>query len=314
MATNEGQPAAPATGSDRMAMFGPHVVTLIDFLGQSAALLDWDYTPTSVSPADTWVRAVRDTMGRVTMWRDEFEKRFRDFQAEMDALADQHSIGQPPTLREQFDEYRRTSLYTGHFSDTLIFYSPLQNEHGYWQMSNVCRMIVTSGALMLAALNAKTVFRGAIEVGMLTRFPPDSAGRPGDPYGPALAKAHQLESKVADYPRIVVGPGVLSYLDAVERTAAAEPAIRAIQALVPQCRTYLAQDRDGCWIVDYLNDAFANARGDPAGWRKLQADGLTFVEAELGRFRREHNQKLAHRYERLVAYFHSRGSAPATPT
>jgi hypothetical protein len=297
--TNDSLPGSGTTSNEGMAMFGRHVVTLIDFLGQSSELAKWDHSPATLSPTDPWVQAVRDTMGRVMMWREEFEKRSAEFRAERETVAEQQSIGRPAHLRQQFDEYRKSSLYPAHFSDTLIFYSPLQNEHGYWQMSNVCSMILTSGALMLAALNAKTVFRGAVEVGMLTRFPT------GDPYGPGLAKAHQLESKIADYPRIVVGPGVLGYLDAVERTPGTDTPIRAIQALARQCRTYLAQDSDGCWIVDYLNDAFANAGGDPAGWRKSRSDGLTFVEAELAQFRGQRNDKLVARYERLRAYFRS---------
>jgi len=299
-AKNEGRSESADASSDAMAMFGPHVVALIDFLGQSTELAKWDYLPAALSPSHPWVQAVRDTLGRVMMWREEFQKRYGEFQSEMDDLANYRSVGQPDHLRRQFDEYRKTSLHAAHFSDTLIFYSQLQNERGYRQMSNVCRMIVISGALMLAALNAKTVFRGAIEAGMLTRFPT------GDPYGPALAKAHQLESKVADYPRIVVGPGVLSYLDAVEQAEGTDPPIRAIQEVAARCRTYLGQDFDGRWMVDYLNDAFANTCGDPTAWRKLQADGLVFVQAELTRFRKEGNEKLVRRYQRLEDYFQTR--------
>ena len=166
-------------------------------------------------------------------------------------------------------------------------------------MSNICSMIATSGVLMLAALKSKTVFRGAIDVGMLTRFPS------GDPYGPALARAHKLESKVADYPRIVIGQGVLSYLDGIERSERRDPAIRAIQALATQCRAYMAQDCDGNWIVDYLNDAFAGAGGDPATWRAHQADGLEFIQAELARFQSSGSKELVARYKRLQSYFQS---------
>lgn len=163
-------------------------------------------------------------------------------------------------------------------------------------MRDLIKMMVACGVLLLAGLNSKRVFRGAVEVGMLTCL------ESGDPYGPALARAHHLENKAADYPRIVVGPGVLSYLDAVERSEGEDPSIRAIRALARTCRTFLAQDSNGCWYVDYLADAFANAGGDPASCRKLQTDALVFVRSELARFRATQNKILVERYERLAAY------------
>ena len=283
-----------------MVMFGPHVVALIDLLGQSHLLEKWDYSPSDLTPDHPWVQAVRDTVGVVESWRDDFALQFDEFQANYDELAEQASIGKPEQQRRLHEEYRKSAMHAAHFSDTMIFYSLLQNEHGFWQMRELMKMIVASGALLLAGLNSRTVFRGAVEVGMLTRL------KSGDPYGPALARAHHLESKVADYPRIVVGPGVLSYLDAIDRTQGDDPPISAIRALALTCRTFLAQDSDGCWFVDYLNDAFANAGGDPSGWRKLQADAFSFVQSELARFRASNDTKIAARYVRLATYFKSR--------
>ncbi len=298
--TNDDQPVSV---DNDIVMLGLHVVALIDLLGQSHLLEKWNYMPTDLTPSHPWAQAVRETLGVVELWRDEFQNGYDQFQKHFDTLADQASVGKPEDQRRQHEQYRTSSLSSAHFSDTIIFYSPLQNEHGYWQAKNICQMLVASGALLLEALNEKTVFRGAIEVGMLTHF------QTGDPYGPALARAHHLESKVADYPRIVVGPGVLSYLDAVERTPGTDAPTRAIQALAAQCRTYITQDSGGCWIVDYLNVAFENAGGDPVSWRKLQGDAFKFVQAEHARFQSKGDSKLAERYKRLEAYFGSLESA-----
>lgn len=299
MATTNDPPASPRATSDGMAMFGQHVVALIDLLGQTHILEKWNYVPKELTPDHPWIRAVRESVGVVESWRDDFELRFDEFQANYDELAQQASIGKPEQQRRLHEEYRKSAMYAAHFSDTMIFYSPLQNEHGFWQMTNVIKMIVASGALLLAGLNSRRAFRGAVDVGMLTRL------KSGDPYGPAMARAHYLESKAADYPRMVVGPGVLSYLDAIDRTDGSDAPIQAIQALAGTCRTFLAREADGCWIVDYLNDAFANAGGDAAGWRRLQADGRKFVEEELTRFKELGDTKLTPRYERLAAYFKS---------
>ena len=301
-ATNNAQPPTPSNTTAELAMFGPHVVALIDLLGQTHALEKWDHLPSAVTRDHPWVQAVRDSVGIVEFWRNEFQLRLTEFQGTQDELIERVSAGTPEEQRRLHEQYRKSQLHDAHFSDTLIFYSPLQNEFGFWQMTNLIKLIVASGALLLAGLNSKRVFRGAIEVGMLTRL------QSGDPYGPALARAHHLESKVADYPRIVVGPGILSYLDAIDRTEGTDPPIQAIKALAGTCRTFLAQDSKGCWFVDYLNDAFANGGGDQASWQNLRATALPFVEAELIRFRMAGDEELTGRYTRLRDYFASRGN------
>lgn len=306
MATTNNHASSVDANGGGMAMIGPHVVALIDFLGQSSELAKWDFVPNTVTETAVWMPAVQNTMGLVLTWREEFDMRFAQYQKSLDAFEQASLTAAPPEKLKQFNEFRQTKLHHQHFSDTLIFYSPLQNEHGYWQVSIVARMLATCGALMLAALSSKTVFRGAIDVGMLSRFPT------GDPYGPALAKVHQLESKVADYPRIVVGPGLLSYLDAVEQNPDHDGPAKANRAVAGICRDHITQDTDGCWFIDYLNEAFTNVAGDSTGWGEMQARAYTFIESELARFRNEGNDKLAKRYEQLDGYFRSRGSSPSS--
>lgn len=299
MATNEVRPASVDAIKDGMAMFGPHAVALIDFLGQSSELAKWDFVPSTIAETAVWVPAVRNTMGRVLQWRKQFETGFQAYSQSLRKYEEQFSQAES---RGQLDRFRQTVIAHQHFSDTLIFYSPLYNEHGYLQTSNVAAELFMCGALLLAALNAKTVFRGAIGIGLLSRFPT------GDPYGPALAKVHHLESKVADYPRVIVGPGLLAYLDATIKSSDKTGPAQANQAVAAECYRHIARDTDGCYIVDYLNDTFANTGGNAVDWRKMQADGFAFVQSELARFSSSGDSKLEKRYQRLQAYFVLRGS------
>jgi hypothetical protein len=303
--TSDDRLTAAKTNDSGAPEFGRHVVALIDFLGQSSELAKWDYEPDTPQRMEKWIPAVRSSMGRVLRWREEFETMFRQRKAESDRYMEQASVGQPAELRRQLDEYRKTALRTAHFTDSLIFCYPLQNEHGYRQVGNVADLIGTLGIVMLAALSRKTAFRGAIEVGMLGYFPT------GDPYGPALSKAHHLEAKDADYPRILVGPQLLSYLkDNLENTDA-DMAARANLALAKMCQECIVQDTDGHWIVDYLNDEFASHIKDRSVVRQVRSQALAFVQAEHDRFAQEGKDELAMRltarYERLLAYFRSRG-------
>ena len=300
-ATSDGLTTAAQMNDDGMTEFGPHVVTLIYFLGQASELAKWNFTPLNPAQMKEWLPAVRSTMGRVIRWRGEFEKAFSQSKANSDRFVEQSSADQPAERRRQLAEYRETSLNTAHFSDTLIFHSPLQNEHGYWQVANVAAMISTCGVLMLTALASKTVFRGAIEVGMLSRFPT------GDPYGPALAKAHFLEANVAKYPRIIIGPGLISYLHAMLINPDTGWSAQANRAIADLCQKWLVKDADDWLIVDYLSVEFAPDAATGMLARNVQRQALAFVQSEHDRFVKEGNDKLVERYERLLAYFRSRG-------
>jgi len=299
--TSDDRPTSACAEGGDTVVFGPYVVALVDFLGQASELAKWDFAPGNADQSAQWFRAVQETVGRVIAWRGRFEECFRQGRAHGERFSQQFSEGQPVEPRQRFDEFRKTSLHTAHFSDTLIFYSPLQNEYGYWQVANVASMIATYGILMLEALAPKTVFRGAIEVGMLSQFPS------GDPYGPSLAKAYYLEAKIADYPRIIVGPDVLSYLDATLRNPKTDGAATSNRNVAAICREFITQDTDGCWIVDYLSEKLASPTTDPALRQQVLGAARAFVQAELDRFAQAGDEKLVARYERLLAYFRSRG-------
>ena len=100
---NRSEKANEETDAGKL-MFGLHVVALMDILGQSSELAKWDYLPPTSSPSASWIQAVRNTVGRVMIWRNEFEKRFRDLKAGMDAVAKEHSDSHPDYLRRQFDD------------------------------------------------------------------------------------------------------------------------------------------------------------------------------------------------------------------
>jgi len=283
-------------------MFGPHVVALIDFLGQASALARWDFVPSGAAEVSQWSLAVRQSMGRVALWRDEFRQQFEQYHSTKRDHENLFISRVPAETGDRFNDFRQTALHHQYFSDTIIFYSPLQNEHGYWKVSNVAAFFVVCSLRFLTSLTEHTPLRGSIEVGMLSQF------ETGDPYGPGLAKAHQLESEVADYPRIVVGPTLLSYLDWLENNSGDDGATKANRIISSKCRDLITQDSDGRWILDYLNDTFANACDKAAEWRKTQAKAFAFVQAELDSFRDKGDKKLTERYERLAAYFVSRGS------
>lgn len=281
-------------------MFGHHVVAIIDFLGQASKLAQWDFLPRSPQEEAQFVNAIRKSFGLIHASREDFEKYFTLWQENIrvpdNALVDQ------PDRREVLLKFQENLLGFMHFSDTIVVYSPLKNQYGYLNVGGVCGFIWVCGTLMLSALFQRIVFRGAIDIGMAGCFPK------ADLYGPALAKAHFLESKVAKYPRIVVGPSLLDYLQFHVDGPDTDGPARANHVMAAKCLRMLSEDSDGSWIIDYLNDdTFASPRSDKSARCRLKDGAAKFVDDELERFKSEGNAILVERYECLAAYFQRHG-------
>lgn len=299
MTTSRDQSSArEGLADDSGASFGFHVVALVDFLGQAHELMKWDYLPQNEEEANGFLPAVRNTYGRIMVWRKQFEKHFTTWL--VPAGVPSWVVDPDPKDVETFQKYQQFSLGFMHFSDTIVVYSPLTNQHGYLKVDAVCSMIVTCGILMLAGLAQKTVFRCAIEMGMAGCFPET------DLYGPALAKVHHLESRVADYPRIVVGPMLCQYLETHRQNGDQDAPARFNRWLADLSLRLLAQDTDGEWIVDYLGQEFQSLSRRRQEWGEVRRMASGFVTSELHRFRAEKNEKLTGKYARLSRYFESR--------
>lgn len=280
--------------------FRHHVVAVIDFLGQSSELANLDSLPQSPEQMERFVKAARRTFGRVMTWRSYFEKWLRIWADPGDLTPE--FAARLPDGGKAFREFARIDVAFAHFSDSLIAYSPLENTNGVHNMGGVFDFLYTAGMMMLAVLADKTVIRGGIDIGVAGNFPQ------AELYGPALAKAHHLESKVAKYPRLVVGQALLDYLRAHSENPEDTPQSRVNRGMAARALSLLATDNDEQIIVDYLGSGARKLNPNPRDLAELRRRAFTFATAELKRFEREGDRKRTERYERLVSYFHSRNA------
>lgn len=280
--------------------FRHHVVAVIDFLGQSSELAKLDFLPQSPEQMEPFVEAARRTFGRVMTWRNRFEKWLRIWNDSRDLTPE--FAAQLPDGGKTFREFARTDVAFAHFSDSLIAYSPLENTNGVHNMGCVGGFLHTAGMMMLTALAEKTVLRGGIDIGVAGNFPQ------AELYGPALAKAHHLESKVAKYPRLIVGQSLVDYLQAHSGNLEDTPQSRANRSVAAWARSLLSTDNDEHIIVDYLGSGFTEIGPNPQDLTELRRRAFAFATAEFKRFQCEGDEKLTERYERLVSYFDSRNA------
>lgn len=279
--------------------YGPHVLALIDFLGQSSRLTDWDYPPDNDEQKLANRNAIEETVGFILRARERFDYVFRQVcdRARPTQQSLKKKYAKAAHVQERFET---TRLETSHFSDTLVFYAKLINNHSVLQVEQLCGMIFGAGALLLEFMALGKPFRGAIEIGNLANFPT------GEPYGPCLATAHHLESKVASYPRVVVGPEAVKYLRSWIEEPDPDPPGPQYAEIAKSFFRAVSQDQDGHYFVDYLGERFNELSPDLENRMQIQRQAMKFIGRELDRFKRADNTCLIQRYEVLRKYFSAR--------
>jgi hypothetical protein len=90
--------------------------------------------------------------------------------------------------------------------------------------------------------NRGVLVRGAMTIG-------EVVSSPGRVFGPGLIEAYELESQIAQYPRIMISPKVLQALDESEDLISD---INALQKEKEYIKGLLRFDNDGIWFIDYL--------------------------------------------------------------
>jgi len=202
----------------------------------------------------------------------------------------------PAEHRKLWDEMHRTKMKTQHWSDGLISYVALGDPDIKCRMNGIYGLFGMAGAAMIVGLAMRQPVRGAIDGAWAMEI------REGELYGPAIANAYELESVVAQWPRIVVGERVIQLLTD-HRDAKEEDIFTSMdRALAEMCLRMIGRDLDGVSILHYLGEEFTKAITQRV-LPELYQQALSYVEDELARFRKARDAKLALRYAHLRMYF-----------
>jgi hypothetical protein len=179
--------------------------------------------------------------------------------------------------------------------DAIVTYAPL----GTTPVPEIslCEILLAYGWMMLKSLASGYAMRGALELGWGAEIPA------GGLYGPVTARAHYLESHVAQYPRIVVGERLMRHVAASAADQGETPQAAGSQSMALVFSSIVGEDLDGWPFVDYLGGGFKKFY-----WKheNTVAEAFAFVESELRRLRLAGDAKLVARYKRLRDYFLSR--------
>ena len=241
---------------------GYYVLSYVDILGQGRELDKLEPLPDGEDGRQKALKILVETAGFITQLR----RIMKDVYTKQDAESSEIRIEG--------------------FSDTLVFYAKIDVANGVNAVANI---FAATASLVLAAMNAGHVLRGAIEIGIGTNLIPNEI------YGPVLRRAYLLESKCAQFPRIVIGETAEKFLR--DCAASSSPVARL-------CLDMIVTDRDSVRILDYLGGAAVNLGRQPH--KDLAADAEKFVKREFSKWKSSCDAKTASKYSYLVEYFESR--------
>jgi hypothetical protein len=183
------------------------------------------------------------------------------------------------------------------FSDTVLAYSSLVSQDTNVPMTQIWPIVCAVMYCQMRALANGRAIRGGIDLGWGFEF------GTGDLYGPVLSRVHAMESKQADYPRVIVGERLLRFVDHVAESGYEGEFSTLNKSMAENIRRAFVRDADGHFILDFAGSAhFDWIKGHQWPASEMFKRAKSFVDQERARFVVAGNAKLALRYSKLSMY------------
>lgn len=233
-----------------------YVISFIDILGQQKALEGQGLVPVIESPEDEarFIDTLRSTIGPINKLHESSEAMLQEWDNRPSSSPFRESL--PPELQVKWDAVFSAEVNIQRWSDGLVSFISLGNNAHESALMGIIRIFVSAGVQCYFGLAYRVPIRGAIDIAWGVEI------RPGELYGAAVARAYELESTYAQYPRIIVSPRAIKYLQSCMRNTGNDFMSKMNGEIAKLCLGVLAQDADGFAIVDYLGDNFKQLVSD----------------------------------------------------
>jgi hypothetical protein len=289
--------AQDTPGSERPITYGYFLVGYIDLLAQQNELMKLVALPNTPEQQDAVLAILRNTAGKVKWIREALATYF----ATAAGVSSEVLESIPHARREEFIEFRSSDVRQVGFSDSFVISVPLADDRfgAAKNMSTVWSTLAGVASISLLALAAKIPLRGGIDVER------GADVFPNEVYGPALVNAYQLESKVARYPRTVIGRGLLEYLASQRLRTVQSPWDQFTVTQAARCQQLICLAPDDQhpmlhMLAEQLRPVMATFPDGPS-------KAYSWVKGEAERFGSAGDNELADRYQMLARYFNAYG-------
>ena len=284
-----------------------YLVAFVDVLGHKEAFRGINVLPKNKKEEQRLKQAHSQTVLFVERLRSWFEDFFNAYTKEK-----RSRFKVPEAKKKQFDEMRKSILKHTRFSDCIQAFVPLESKKYHSPCVNgVFGVLGACGGMLLLSLASNKPFRAGIDLGLGTEL------SSGEVYGPGFFNAYTIESKIAQYPRIVIGDRLIDYLMSLSHKVQQFPGqtkedLGLCKIIADNCLKMIERDLDGYYILDYLGDKFLEnftkhlSNCEKNSVSEVLKLAFNFVESEYKKRRENRDSKLAPRYFMLYNYFKSR--------
>lgn len=283
-------------------VFGHYLVAFVDLLGQRERLRNLNALPSDENGPkhSEFIKTVKQTIGAVHDLQDSAKQFFHSFT--------KNENNNPLNSLPGFGRLNSSEIKFQHFSDGLVIYVPLRADDHHSPAKGVYGALAACGGLCLLGLAKKRPVRIGISIGVAAEL------HENELYGKAIADAYELESYVAQYPRVVVSNEVTNYLIGYAQTNCGEGDFDCYiqKRLAESGLKMLARDFDGRFIVSYLGEFFRHHLLKSID-ELVYEHAKSFIDDELKKHQESQNSKLAFRYSLLHGYFNEHFVSDETP-
>ena len=272
-----------------------YCVSFVDILGQRDALKGQNILP-DVRNEDTkkeFRAVVRNSVGAIIKLQelaDTFRQGYSKPFPTRDLLNKEE--------KSLYDKMKAQKPKQQRWSDGLVYFSPLGGENNHCPMNAIFEIFGLSGILCFIGLANSMPVRGAIEISWGVEL------HHSELYGAVVKNSYELESSVAQSPRIVVGQYAIDYLRShfVEPIDEGDKLAAYNRDLAEICLNMVVVDQDGYHILDYLGRTFTHTvtREKRPSLYKL---AYSFICKEYEEHFKNRNTKLSIRYAWLKGYY-----------
>jgi len=267
-----------------------HVVIFIDILGQKENIRNLKHLPINEEERGDVLNILRQTAAVVMQTR----KLFKQFYDSTSNTPSNISCI-PREHRKDYIKMRKSELKFRGFSDSLIISVQMKNDNEHCIPMNDTYIVLPGAcSMVLTSLAMGHPIRGGVDVGWGINIEPDEI------YGSAIERAYSLESNFAEYPRILIGNELLSYLHTVKDQESETSFGKMARGMAEKCLNLFATDFDGQIILNFLCEEI---RKIDKYENELIPIAYNFASNEYLKFKSLDNRKLASRYGRLLSLF-----------
>jgi len=281
--------------------FKPYLVAYIDILGQKDIIKQITGIPENQEEQDRFINLAKETIGFV----DRFRSGFKDY-------FNAYVTGDPQKPRrempEELKDLTKSEIKFITFSDCIVIYIPMQFlNNDPISINGLYGVLAACSSMYLLSLCEKHSIRGGIDVGIGVET------YPGEIFGPAFISSYELESKVAQYPRIVIGDGLIKYLSSMINLPGNDIKTAYIKKTANHCKEMIKMDFDGHAFLDCLGEEYRKTISSELIKVIPLNDAKAYIYDQYKFWQGKKDSKLAFRYLLLLNYFERRMKDWPTP-